>query len=226
MRKTLLLTLTIVVCLVATGVAADTVQYTSNLIPNTLCDWGPLNLTVSKFDASGGATLNSVTLNFYGSVAGTIKYENKGSAGTITGHLQANESLYDTSNVLLLSTTPSAIRSDALPAYDGVTDFAGPSGRTYTGVTGSATGNWTSATPLYLAMFTGPGSISLPTYASASSYVTGGGNVSYRFTTLAGAYMTVTYDYDAIPEPGTLILVSLGLAGVGYWRRRRGKRAE
>ena len=211
--------------LTVAAVSADTVSYTSNTIPDTLCDWGPLYLTVPKYN-SPHAVLTSVAITFHGNVAGTIKYENKGATpDTITGHLQAVENLYDINNVLLITVTPEDTRSDTLPAYDGVTDFGGASGRTYTGVSDTASGGWSSSTALYLAMFTGAGNLSLPTFALASSYAEGGGNLSSRFITDAGAWMSVEYTYDVIPEPGTIALVSLGLAGIGVWRRRRGKRA-
>jgi hypothetical protein len=208
--------------LFAVGVRADTVQYTSNTIADQATNWGPLNLNVSKWDPGlfPGAYLTKVTITYHGGVSGTVRYENENDTPTtVTGTLTADETLYDPNSVLLLTVSPTASRSDDLPEYDLIEDFAGTSGRTYHGATGSASGTWSSDSPLYLALFTGSGDITLTTYAKGKSFASGGGNVVSQFLTDAGAYLTVDYEY--LPEPGTMALVGLGLAGIGFWRKRR-----
>jgi hypothetical protein len=73
--------------------------------------------------------------------------------------------------------------------------------------------------------FTGNGSISL----SASTYTdtvlaNHGGNTYASQVTLAGLTGDVIYTYNAVPEPGTCILLGLGAAGMLFFaRHRRGR---
>ncbi len=48
----------------------------------------------------------------------------------------------------------------------------------------------------------------------------GGGNITSTQSTTAGSGAMIVYTYDAIPEPGSMMLVSL-LPGVFVFRRRR-----
>jgi hypothetical protein len=83
-----------------------------------------------------------------------------------------------------------------------------------------------SSTPGLLASFIGPGTISLDVTATAfSSFFSSSGNGTGQITTKANATVTVQYLYTQaiIPEPSSLILLTLGLGGglvASRWRRR------
>jgi hypothetical protein len=56
--------------------------------------------------------------------------------------------------------------------------------------------------------------------------ISGVGTASARFVRDGGAYRpdgTVTYDFQPVPEPATMLLISTGLSAIGAarWRRRR-----
>ncbi|GAC1468936.1 MAG: hypothetical protein NVSMB9_12120 [Isosphaeraceae bacterium] len=75
-----------------------------------------------------------------------------------------------------------------------------------------------------LAAFTGPGTISLPIYATANSgFTSTSGNGLGSSDTSASATLTVVYFFAAVPEPSSLVLMSLGglALGVAGWNRLR-----
>ncbi len=224
--------LLLVTVLASSGAWADFVTYTSTplSIGPSLTDWGPTNISVPQWDPSTfvGYTLAKVTLTYDGTVVGTIQYENEGSATTVTGTLKAEMHLWDPDSVLLLTATPLVSKTDALPDYDLIEDFAGLSGRTYTNVTGSTQEIWWTTGSPYLTMFSGSSNVTMTTDAEGKSIATGGGNVAGEFVTNAGGSLTVRYDYDQtdIPEPCTLALGALGLMGVGLLRGRRRRRSS
>jgi len=83
--------------------------------------------------------------------------------------------------------------------------------------------------PTDLANFTGTGLESFLLSGLApvtyTGHVSNGYNASLGGTTDAGGYATVTYNYSdgntpGVPEPGTIALFGLGLAGIGFVRRR------
>jgi len=200
--------------------SADQVSYTDNINLQTT-NWDN-NVEIPKFDSSLG-TLNWIEFTLKGHVEGTAKFENEDAQpATVVMSLQAIMKLNRPDNTLLVTTIPLAPTSDSVTAYDGVTDYAGTSGKTYDNLTGDKTESFTSFNPSDFALFTGTDNIILPVFASGASTGSGAGNLALKFTTSGSAGVEVTYDYDLIPEPATMSLVAAGvLGGLAALRRRR-----
>lgn len=190
------------------------------------------NLVFDKFDPTLGA-LSQIIFNLNGHVEGTASYEYTSanpSTTPITLTLRASISLTrpDGSNILASIPLASRIASD-VPAFDGVLDFSGTSGRTFTDLTGDTQESIISRSAVDLATFTGPGTISLAISAIGNSISTGSGNYSTRFTTMASASVGVTYVFRArqdVPEPASLVLISCGGVGLLLARRAHRRRSQ
>lgn len=210
---------------------AATVSYTlHDTAGNQALDWNITGINVPQFNPSLG-TLTAITYRAEGTVAGTAKGENTGgSAATITLNLQATIStagpLFST-----FSTIPLATQNFSATVWDGVTDFAGGSGRTYTGLTGSDFDSSTvnNSNPLwafFLATYVGTGNVSGTASFAAigSSQATGSANVATEFNATAGGRLFIDYTYNEIqvPEASTYAAVGfLGFAAFGAYRRAR-----
>ncbi len=180
------------------------------------------SITVPKFDTSGGLTLQSIEFILGGHVEGIARFENQSpSAATVTTELEAELELQRPDTSVLVVTIPFWDKVEDVDAYDGVLDFAGPSGRTYDDpnlIHGDKTESATYSGGLDLALFstTTGETIILPVIGTGTSSATGPGNITTSFSTNASAEVTVRYTY--IPEPGMIGLLVLG--GLFGFRRR------
>lgn len=186
-------------------------------------------MTFNKFDSSLG-TLQAVIITLTGNVEGTAKYESQdAAAATVTLQLSADISLSRPGGGSIVQTLPVANITDNPTAYDGVTDFGGTSGGTFTGLSASAYDSNTLTSASDLALFTAAfigDTITLDLDASGASNGSGAGNLILQFITNAGATGTVQYAYDngvTVPEPGMLAIFGVGLIGLGAVRRRQRK---
>ncbi len=227
-------------------------------IPNTR------NITVGKFDPALGP-LKSVQISMTIQLAGAMGAENQSlQSGTTNVSLiySAGVFLYPSSMapptpaaIPPAGTAPGVYRTDlpsgglalgstiaqvsvapSLASFDGVLDYAGTSGATFsigpagTGLTGSYSS--TLFAPVDLATFTGPagapGDLSYIFSSSGATNGTGtGGNMTFFYNGLVGSNIRVQYTF--VPEPASWLLLALGLTAPlmirGNHRRRLVSRA-
>ena len=207
---------------------AAVISFTDTITPPNRTNYVS-SLSLGRFDPSLG-TLQSVSVALSGSIVGVIRIESEeGEPVIVTENIQAAITLLRPNGSSLALVIPFESIDDYFTAYDGVTDFAGTSGITRSGVTATQDVSVTTSTPEDLALFTGTTNIALPLSATSSSLATGSGNIVTAFTTFAGASATVDYIYQEaatppiaqIPEPNALALLGIGLLGLSFVQRRR-----
>ncbi len=208
--------LCLVTALGAVGPAQAGTIFFSDTFAMSTTNWSG-QLEIPLFDPSLG-TLTGIHFFLEGNVLGNVQFESlDAEPTTVETYLQAEITLSRPDLSTIVVTTPVADNSDDVDAFDGVIDFAGPSGRSYFGLAAYASTGVDSPPPASdLALFTGVGSIFLPIAAAGTSSATGAGNLITIFNTQAEATATVTYTYretPPVPEPTSLALLFLG-AGV------------
>ena len=96
---------------------------------------------------------------------------------------------------------------DAAP-FDGVADYAGPSGHDFGANTATDNTSIAINDAPTLASYTGGGSVTFNASVIATSRTTGGGNVQNRITTVAGGQLAVVFRYTPVsclkPGPYTM----------------------
>lgn len=193
-----------------------------DFIPAQTTNWNEM-ANLQKFDTNLG-TLVAIKLTLLGSVAGEARFESLDAAPTtVTTNLSATLTLFRPDMTTLVVALPAASTMDMVTAFDGMSDFGGTSGRTYTDLQAVDSNMATLGPPVSMsdeALFAAPGGgmLNLPVTAIGTSNASGAGNLLVQFNTMAGARATIEYTYK-VPEPATLALLLIG--GPVLFRRRR-----
>lgn len=194
--------------------------------------WGH-SINLDKFDSSLG-TLTKITFDLDSTVRGDARLENQSVAGA-TVHMQLSAVIrLLNGGSTLVQVAPLVANSATVDAYDGSLDWSGPSGsqttgsgRSFLGMTNNQWASVDTTNPADFAAFTAgfPGDtigLRLTTSASNSAWSPDTGNITYQFTSEAMATGTVTYVYNAVPEPSGILAILSGLGGIlGVAFRRR-----
>ncbi len=210
--------------------AVQTVTYRSSIQPLTSTNFAS-SLELPLFDATLG-TLRSVHISLTGSVDGNVRVESMDMGpALVTTTLAATLTLSRPgAGGAIVVTLPTITNLFTAGAFDGTIDFAGTSGRAWTGLFATATTAVTLTGAADLLSFTGSGSVFAPLMGVGASSASGAGNLLASFQTRAGAYADISYAYDAaarapvgsaVPEPQMWATMIVGFAMVGWALRRR-----
>jgi hypothetical protein len=222
---------TFVVLAIGLSANANQITYTDSVVGlfNLVAD---RDLIIPQFDSSLG-TLNSVSITASAALQASLEFENKNTTSGGTFYVSTYFSFdpeneytrvrIDLSfdNSVILTTGYSDAQKYTLnnvSAYDGITDYAGASGRTV-----ATFGDADNLSLFYdsgLAQFIGVGNLTFGVDSDAyTTLAVTGGNNSTRMATTGQTGVTVVYDFTPIPEPATIAVVSLG--GLFATRKRR-----
>ncbi|MFB2973674.1 choice-of-anchor E domain-containing protein [Aerosakkonema sp. BLCC-F183] len=198
-------------CSTIYGAGNDATRICSTSLAPSLTDIIDESLFLPQFNSSELGTLNSVTLEFTGLLAGGAGFESKDAKSTtITVELGGLLTLQDLNGQSLFALNPKKSYNYSVTNYDGIINFAGTSGKTIDGVTAQQTGQ-KIYTGSELATFIGAANIEYLFSAEAKSKVTGTGNIISYVDTFAGADLKVSYQYTRkVPEPS--VIFGLGAA--------------
>lgn len=192
------------------------IEYTAS-VPMARTNWST-TVDLPRFDPVLG-TLQGVNLTVNGRVEGDAAFQNLNlTPATVTTTISARLLLRPAADTLIVATTPQIMKVDTVAAFGGTYSFDGPDARRYTDLI-AADSFSRSVANLDLSQYIGAGTISIPVESKALSSVQGPGNLIVQFSTRASADVTITYDYIAIPEPISIGLFGVVLAGMAIRRR-------
>ena len=190
-------------------------------IPLAATDWSK-TAQISQFDPTLG-DLQSISFGLTGTVEGSIGVESLDPvASSAYGGIGSTIALSAPGAGQVLSVSPYVGESANLGGFDGKVDFAGASGRTFSGLTNtqSATTTYTVGAPgpqLPTAPFIGTGKVALPVTASATADVSGPLDLAARTQAAAGAAVTVKYGTGSTAPPGSGSFAGSSFTMLGAW---------
>ena len=202
----------------STPALAGTVTETA-MIPVTETDWST-TAKIGQFNPSLGS-LQQISFGLTGTLHGTIAVENlEPVASTVYGNISSTIGLSAPGAGQILSVTPSVGASANLAAFDGRIDFAGASGRTFSGSSSTQSAQTTYAPDvpgpqLPTAPYLGAGKVALPVSASASAGIAGPLDLAARTNAAAGAGVTVRYGAGSASASGGGGTLGSALAATG-----------
>ncbi len=165
----------------------------SDTIPSQTTNWIDA-LTIPSFDRRFGE-LTAITLSLETPIAGLVSYENTSSQTVTITSSHAVSIHMQLLDGTLLEALPTSVHVDRVPPYDGISDFQGTSGNTFTlDATLSVLDHYD--TPERVAFFYSDDFLRFPITATGRSEIQGPGNFDAILRAqAAGVIFTVFYDY-------------------------------
>lgn len=188
----------------ATGARAASVTHSQSLGVSPYLGASPYTYPAAassflKFDAAGQC-LTSVCLRLDATAAGYVGLENTSASPMIVpGALVGAVTVARPDLTPLISLQPGIPFSAGLQAFDGTVDYAGTSGVILNGLSANLIGTLCLTSPADLALFSGPGTISLPCLAANAS--TQAGASSWTFAVQSLVVLEVTYNFEDCAVP-------------------------
>jgi hypothetical protein len=141
----------------------------------------------------GNGPLGRVEITLTGNIEGMARVENQSTdPEDITVTLSVVLTTVDPTGESNVQ-TPRLSRTETFDAFDGDTDWMGPSGRTYTDIQATDEQVIVYTEPDKLAVFTGTGFVDFTISAQSTSNASGSGNIASDFDTNAGLEIQVVY---------------------------------